>query len=111
MYQSRRTLVILSESYVTSQWCEHEFHLAWARSVSERRNLIIALKAGELENIADETIDSYIKSHTYIDANDQWFWERLIYRLPHKKTIKNILPIREYEIVEYEESENEEESV
>ncbi|XP_037030715.1 protein toll-like [Bradysia coprophila] len=108
--KSRRTLVILTEDYMQSEWCEHEFHLAWERSVAEKRQLIIAVKAGNLGHIADETIHSYIKTHTYIEVDDQWFWERLIFRLPHKKMIKNIFPIREYETMMKVISANEDES-
>lgn len=75
--------------------------------MEERRKLIIAIKDGELRDISDETIKSYIRTHTYIDAGDQWFWERLIFRLPLKKMIKNIFPIREYETVNENELESE----
>lgn len=107
VHKSRRTLVILSEDYGKSPWCLREFDLAWNRCVDERRKLIIAVKDGDLSNIEDETIQSYIKTHTYIEAGSQWFWERLIFRLPLKKMIKNIFPIREYETGNEKELENE----
>lgn len=86
MDNSRRTIIVLSKHFLQSVWTTHEFHLAYKKSVAERRNRLIIVKLGDIGDIhtLDATIRSYIRSHTYIESNDRWFWEKIRYALPHQ---------------------------
>ncbi|XP_014204485.1 protein toll-like [Copidosoma floridanum] len=87
--QSRRTIIVLSRSFVRSEWSKFEFHVAHARAVEEGRivRLIVVLlddlSAEELDKLNPE-IAEYIKMHTYIKWGDPWFWHNLYYALPHR---------------------------
>ncbi len=85
--QCRRTIIILSRNFLESQWPVYEFSCAYNRSVAEKRNRLIVVKYGDIEHDAemDETIRLYLKTYTYIESNDRWFWEKIRYALPHRR--------------------------
>lgn len=69
-----------------SVWATHEFHCAYHQSLAEKRHRLIVVKHGDIGPVSelDATIQMYIKTYTYIDTNDRWFWEKIRYALPHK---------------------------
>lgn len=80
---SRRTLILLSKSFLQSPWCTHEF----AEANSRQRVVIVMLDNGltdaDYENHPD--IRSHVKTFTYLARDNPNFWAKLIYELPHRR--------------------------
>lgn len=84
---SRRTIIVLSENFIKSQWCMVEFKTAYELSVKENCARVIILVYGDLpsqEKLSPE-MRTYMSMNTYafIDYKDSRFWEKLKYKLPH----------------------------
>lgn len=77
---SKRTLIILSDNFVASDWAKMEFDVAHARS-----NLIVVLKGAmpDKDKMWDG-LKEYVRANTYLSWDDPWFWQKLRYALPHK---------------------------
>lgn len=80
MKTSRRTAIILSKNFVKSTWYEQEFSAAY----QESRVIVIVLGEIPTRDEMGSLMWDYIKSNTYLPANDPWFWDKLRYALPHK---------------------------
>lgn len=87
---SRRTIIILSANFLQSAWATHEFECAYRRSIAERRNCLIVVKHGDIGNVLHPTIESYIKTNTYIESDSTHFWKKIIYALPRKNLKENL---------------------
>ena len=86
---SRHTILVLSRQFLQSEWCLMEFRTAFHQSLLERKkHLIIVL----LEKIPEAEIDldlkRCLKTLTYVEADDNLFWDKLIYALSSKKRNK-----------------------
>ncbi len=77
---SRRTAVILSKNFVKSTWYEQEFSAAY----QEKRVIVIVLGEVPTKDEMGPLMWDYIKTNTYLPADDPWFWDKLRYALPHK---------------------------
>jgi protein toll len=77
---SRRTAVVLSKNFVQSTWYEQEFTAAY----QENRVIVIVLGEVPTREEMGSLMWDYIKTNTYLPANDPWFWDKLRYALPHK---------------------------
>ena len=80
---SRKTILVLSESFLTSDWCEFELQMARMESFDKGRNLIIVvmLEPLEIEHMS-KSLRLLIRRNTYIewfeDPNNRAnFWEKL----------------------------------
>ena len=80
---SRKTILVLSKSFLTSGWCEFELQMALMESFDKGRNLIIVvmLEPLKIENMS-KSLRLLIRKNTYIewfeDPNNRAnFWEKL----------------------------------
>ena len=75
--KSSRTVIILSKNYIKSEYCEAEFDAAHIK-----KRLIVVVY-GELPPKSElpAVVGDYIRTNTYLSHDDDWFWEKLRYRL------------------------------
>ncbi len=86
--QSRRTIIVLSQSFIDSEWCKFEVEQAHLQLMHDQsyKLLIIAIDdPKQLQNIP-QLIQRYILTRTYLMRTDKLFWQKLLYQMPDKKT-------------------------
>ncbi|GIY98304.1 protein toll [Caerostris extrusa] len=81
---SKRTVFVLSKSFLESEWCMFEFRVAHIESLKNHLNRIIIIKMDDLPKDAElpEVIQVYLQSTSYLTWGDKYFWDTLLYTLP-----------------------------
>lgn len=80
---SRRTIMVLSENFIKSEWCRFEFKSAHHQVLRDRRKRLIVVLLGEVPHKdLDPDIRLYLKTNTYLQWGDKLFWEKLRFALP-----------------------------
>ena len=81
---SKRTIIVLSQEFVNSQWCRFEFAQAHLRLIKDQSFKIIVIAMEDPKKLTDvpKLIKTYIKTGAYIMRDDRLFWEKLIYQMP-----------------------------
>ncbi|XP_078678847.1 uncharacterized protein LOC144914624 [Branchiostoma floridae x Branchiostoma belcheri] len=80
---SRRTVILLSQNFVDSEWCALEFKAAHRQVLEDRRNRIVVILLDDLDlQNMDKDLKFYLKTNTYLKWGDPWFWRKLCYALP-----------------------------
>ena len=83
--ESRRTVIIMSQSFLRSPWGLTEFRIAYQEMLSEKRVRMIVVKYGDIgssDNLEDD-LKLYLQSNTIADWDDPYFWRKFRYSLPH----------------------------
>nr|XP_026496202.1 toll-like receptor Tollo [Vanessa tameamea] len=80
---SRRTIMVLSENFIKSEWCRFEFKSAHHQVLRDRRKRLIVVLLGNVpKKDLDPDIRLYLKTNTCVEWNDKLFWEKLRFALP-----------------------------
>ena len=76
---SRRTIIVLSPAYIDSMWTKLEFRAAHKQALQDRTRRLVLVTLGSLPALAslDEDLQNYIRTNTYLDSRDPWFWQKL----------------------------------
>ncbi|XP_005101868.1 toll-like receptor Tollo [Aplysia californica] len=80
---SKRTILVVSDNFLDSEWCRFEFQTAHQQVLDERRNRVILVLMHELDSDKlDGTLKMYMRARTYLKYDDPWFWEKLMFAMP-----------------------------
>uniref|UniRef100_A0A336MY92 CSON008342 protein n=1 Tax=Culicoides sonorensis TaxID=179676 RepID=A0A336MY92_CULSO len=84
--ESRKTVIIISQSFLSSHWANMEFTTAHYKMLEEKSPKILLILHVEI-NTADlgPELKSYIKTTTYLKSDDKWFEKKLLYALRRPK--------------------------
>ncbi|ESO86860.1 hypothetical protein LOTGIDRAFT_99652, partial [Lottia gigantea] len=64
---SNITIFVVSEHFITSEWCTFEFQTAYRTMLREESTKILVIKRGEVDNEKlDENLRAYIRTKYYI---------------------------------------------
>ena len=81
--QSKRMLMILSRSFLESEWCLLEFRAAHHKVLKERMNYLIIILFDDVDFAKlDDEMRLYMRTNTYLSVGNKWFWEKLFYAMP-----------------------------
>ncbi|XP_013412983.1 protein toll [Lingula anatina] len=79
---SKRTIMLLSQNFIHSEWCTYEFKTAHHQVLKDRSNHLIVVVLGDIPSDLDSDLKLYLSTNTYLRADDSWFWEKLLYAMP-----------------------------
>ncbi|XP_076065334.1 toll-like receptor Tollo [Oratosquilla oratoria] len=80
---SKRTIIILSENFIKSEWCRFELRSAHHQVLKDRRRRLIVILLGDVpQRDLDPDIRLYLKTNTYLKWGDTQFWEKLKFAMP-----------------------------
>ncbi|XP_064616863.1 toll-like receptor 13 [Liolophura sinensis] len=84
MEASRKVILVLSDSFAASEWCEWELKMAQHKLLDERREILILVKLGDIQhrNMTNRLM-LLMRDKIYIDWSDcelsrHMFWQKLI---------------------------------
>ena len=88
---SRRVIIILSENFLSSEWCQYEFQTAHYQLLKERKNRIIMILLHDIEpDMLDQQLKDYLKTRTYVKYGDPWFWPKIEYAMPDRRLAQDL---------------------
>ncbi len=81
--KSKRTICILSPSFIASPWCSWEFITVYNDDIEEhQRRLLLIVKERVAWESLSRAMQRYMRDFTYIDAGSPYFMDNLLYSLP-----------------------------
>ncbi|OQR75252.1 slit3 protein-like [Tropilaelaps mercedesae] len=88
---SRRTIVILSEHFLKSEWCRYEFKSAHYELLNNTSHKLIVIFLGRVSyRELDADIRMWLKQSTFLHWGEKNFWDKLRYSLPDARHRKNL---------------------
>ena len=84
---SKRVIIVLSDNFLKSEWCQYEFQTAHHQLLEERKDRIIMVLLHDInsDNMEDHQLKNYLKTRTYLQYGDPWFWPKIEYAMPKKQ--------------------------
>jgi Leucine-rich repeat (LRR) protein len=83
MEASRRTILVISENFLKSEWCRYEFKSAHHEVLRTNRHKLILIFIGRIASKdLDPDIRLWLKTNTFLQWGEKMFWEKLRYALP-----------------------------
>lgn len=76
--KSRRTILVLSNNFLRSEWCILEFRKAFHQSLLENSHLVILILDEDLDFNDIPDLKHCLMTRTYIRVNESLFWDKLI---------------------------------
>ncbi|CAJ1084233.1 toll-like receptor 13 [Xyrichtys novacula] len=73
IYSSRKTICVISRSYLESEWCSKEFQMASFRLFDEQKDVLILLF---LEEIPDQQLSPYYRMRKLVKKRTYLSWPR-----------------------------------
>ncbi|KAH9525095.1 hypothetical protein Btru_000319, partial [Bulinus truncatus] len=102
---SKRTILVVSDNFLDSEWCRFEFQTAHQQVLNERRNRVILILMHDLDTEKlDSTLKVYMRTRTYLKYDDPWFWEKLMFAMPdirHRKPEQVVCQMHQRPGMEY----------
>lgn len=86
--QSRRNIVVLTENFADSRWCNYEFKTAHQWMLMNEDSRVILIIMDKVPRNIDPDIKLYLKTHTYLRWGEKLFWQKLYFAMPDK-TVDN----------------------
>ncbi|XP_043481330.1 toll-like receptor 6 [Leptopilina heterotoma] len=85
---SRRTILVLSDNFLQSEWMNCEFKIALREAIKRKESSIILLLVGdECPRDLDRELKKIISSHTVLVWGEKLFWRKLRFAMPDVLTI------------------------
>ncbi|XP_037500235.1 toll-like receptor Tollo [Rhipicephalus sanguineus] len=89
---SRRSLLVLTENFLASEWCRFEFRLAHQRALRDNINRLVIVLVDEIDpGELDEDLRLYVRSANYLRWGEPNFWDRLVYSLDTKEAQRKLI--------------------
>ncbi|KAL4240670.1 TIR domain [Mactra antiquata] len=83
---SHTTLLIVSNNFLRSQFCNMEFREAHLRFLKNRDINLILVKLDDLDQcLIKNELEAYMKRYVYIDYRDKQFYAKLLVALPYNE--------------------------
>ena len=80
---SRRTILILSENFLKSEWSRYDYKSGMHQTLRNARTKLIVIVLGNINNRdIDPDLRLYLKSSIVVYWGDKHFWDKLKYALP-----------------------------
>ena len=84
---SRRVIMILSDNFLSSDWCNYEFQAAHHQLLTEWQNRIIMVLLHDLNrSLLDRQLKLYLSTRTYVKVGDPLLWDKIEYAMPERKS-------------------------
>ncbi|GIY21919.1 protein toll [Caerostris darwini] len=86
---SKRTVLVLSQNFLESEWCLLEFNVAHVQALKDHVHRIVIIKLADLpkDDELPKEIQLYLSSTTYLTWGEKYFWNNLLYILPRSQPI------------------------
>ena len=86
--KSKRVIMLLSNNFLRSEWCQYEFQKSHFQLLKERKNRIIMIILEEINpGLLYKEIELFMKTTTYVRYNGPWLWPKIEYAMPGARPI------------------------
>jgi hypothetical protein len=80
---SRRTVVVLSENFLKSEWSRYDYKSGFHQAMRSGRRKLIVVVLGDISGRdVDPDLRLYLKTNVVLHWGDKLFWQKLRYALP-----------------------------